>query len=215
MIDLATFLLFLLAVLTLFLSPGPNMAFVMSHGMAYGPRGGLAAAIGIGSADVVLTALTATGVTAMVFAWSASFDVLRVAGAAYLMWLAIKTLLSPANPLAPGSSTANLTFHSIVKNSMLGSLLNPKALLFFTVFLPQFVNPAEGSIALQLVTLGLVLSAVLVVLNTLLGAFSGRLGTLVQRHPRAIGFQKWLLGSVLAALAVRMFLTERPLGPSA
>ena len=151
MIDSATFLLFLLAVLTLFLSPGPNMAFVMSHGMAYGPRGGLAAAVGIGSADVVLTALTATGVTAMVFAWSASFDVLRIVGAAYLLWLAIKTLRSPTNALARRSSTTNLAFHSIAKNAMLGSLLNPKALLFFTVFLPQFVNPAKGHIALQLV----------------------------------------------------------------
>ena len=215
MIDLATFLLFLLAVLTLFLSPGPNMAFVMSHGMAYGPRGGLAAAIGIGSADVVLTALTATGVTAMVFAWSASFDVLRVAGAAYLMWLAIKTLRSPATALTSLKGNANLAFHTIAKNAMLGSLLNPKALLFFMVFLPQFVNTAKGHVALQLVILGLVLSAASVIFNTLLGAFSGRLGTLVQRHPRAATFQKWLLGSVLAALAVRMFLTERPLGPSA
>ena len=64
MIDATTFVLFLIAVLTLFVSPGPNMAFVMSHGMSFGLRGGLAAAIGIGSADVVLTALTATGVRA-------------------------------------------------------------------------------------------------------------------------------------------------------
>jgi threonine/homoserine/homoserine lactone efflux protein len=212
MISTTTFLLFLLAVLTLFLSPGPNMAFVMSHGMAYGSRGGLAAAIGIGSADVVLTVLTATGVTAMVFAWSASFDVLRIAGAAYLMWLAIKTLRSPTAAPAPGGSTANMAFHKIVRNAMLGSLLNPKALLFFMVFLPQFVDPSKGSIATQLVTLGLVLSAASVVFNTALGAFSGQLGTLVQRHPRAATFQKWLLGGVLAALAVRMFLTERPLG---
>ena len=192
MIDLATFLLFLLAVLTLFLSPGPNMAFVTSHGMAYGPRGGLAAAIGIGSADVVLTILTATGVTAMVFAWSASFDVLRVAGAAYLMWLAIKTLRSPATALTPLKSNANLAFYTIAKNAMLGSLLNPKALLFFMVFLPQFVSPAKGHVALQVVILGLVLSAASVIFNTLLGAFSGRLGTLAQRHPRAATFQKWL-----------------------
>jgi threonine/homoserine/homoserine lactone efflux protein len=212
MIDAATLLLFLLAVLTLFLSPGPNMAFVMSHGMAYGSRGGLAAAIGIGSADVVLTILTATGVTAMVFAWSASFDVLRIAGAAYLMWLAIKTLGSPTAAIVPGNSTANMAFHKIVRNAMLGSLLNPKALLFFMVFLPQFVDPSKGSIATQLVTLGLVLSAASVVFNTTLGAFSGQLGALVHRHPRAATFQKWLLSGVLAALAVRMFLTERPLG---
>lgn len=212
MIDTSTFLLFLLAVLTLFLSPGPNMAFVMSHGMAYGPRGGLAAAIGIGSADVVLTALTATGVTAMVFAWSASFDVLCIAGAAYLMWLAIKTLGSPMSALMPGNRTADMALHKIARNAMLNSLLNPKALLFFMVFLPQFVDLSKGNIATQLVILGLALSAASVVFNTTLGAFSGQLGTLVQRHPRAATFQKWLLGSVLAALAVRMFLTERPVG---
>lgn len=212
MIDPSTFLLFLLAVLTLFLSPGPNMAFVMSHGMAYGPRGGLAAAVGIGSADVVLTALTATGVTAMVFAWGPSFDVLRIAGATYLFWLAVKTWRAPANAVATGGSPANLAFTTIAKNAMLGSLLNPKALLFFTVFLPQFVNPDKGHIALQLVTLGLVLSVASVVFNTTLGSFSGRLGNLVQRHPRAAIFQKWLLGGVLAGLAMRMFLTERPSG---
>ena len=217
MIDFATFLLFLLAVLTLFLSPGPNMAFVMSHGMAYGPRGGLAAAIGIGSADVVLSVLTATGVTAMVFAWSASFDVLRVLGAAYLLWLAIKTVRSPAHTLVAdvsGSSpsTANLAFRTIAKNAMLGSLLNPKALLFFMVFLPQFVNPAAGHIALQLLVLGLTLSAASVVFNWTLGSFSGQLGKLLQRHPRTATFQKWLMGCVLAALAIRMFLTERPAG---
>ena len=138
MIETPTFLVFLLAVLTLFLSPGPNMAFVMSHGMAYGPRGGLAAALGIGSADVVLTALTATGVTAMMFAWSASFDVLRIAGAVYLLWLAINALRSPDHALMSRDSMANLSFVRIMRNAMLGSLLNPKALLFFTVFLDYY-----------------------------------------------------------------------------
>ena len=211
MIDLATLSLFLLAVLTLFLSPGPNLAFVMSHGMAYGPRGGLAAAIGIASADVVLTGLTASGVTAMVFAWSTSFDVLRITGAVYLMWLAYKTLSFPANALASHSSTAGLAFHQIAKNAMLGSLLNPKALLFFIVFLPQFVDPSKGNIAAQLVMLGLTLSAASVIFNWTLGSFSGQLGKLLRRHPRAATVQKWLLAGVLAVLAIRMFLTERPL----
>ena len=210
MIDATTFVLFLIAVLTLFVSPGPNMAFVMSHGMSFGLRGGLAAAIGIGSADVVLTALTATGVTAMVFAWSPAFDVLRIAGAAYLLRLAVNTLRSPAGAVTTKSGTAYLAFHKIARDAMLGSLLNPKALLFFMVFLPQFVDPAKGSIAAQLITLGLILSAASVVFNTLLGAFSGQLGMLLQRNPRAATLQKWLLGGVLAALAVRMFLAERP-----
>lgn len=212
MIDTSGLLLFLLAVLTLFLSPGPNMAFVMTHGVAWGARGGLAAAIGIASADIVLTALTATGVTAMVFAWSASFDMLRIAGAAYLMWLAIQALRLPAAAPMPCNRTAHRAFHKIARNAMVGSLLNPKALLFFMVFLPQFVDPSKGSITTQLIILGLLLSAASVVFNTTLGALSGQLGKLVQRHPCAAIFQKWLLGSVLAALAVRMFLTERPSG---
>ena len=124
MIDAGTFLLFFLTVLTLFLSPGPKMAFVVSHGMAYGLHGGLAAALGSNSADVVLTAMTAAGVTAMVFSWSASFNVLRIAGAGYLMWLATKTLRSPAHASERESSEANLAFHKIAKNAMIGSLLN-------------------------------------------------------------------------------------------
>jgi threonine/homoserine/homoserine lactone efflux protein len=211
MIASSTFLLFMLTVLTLFLSPGPNMAFVMSHGMAHGPRGGLAAAIGIGVADLVLTALTTTGVTAMVFAWSAAFDLLRLAGAAYLMWLAYQALRPPIQAPAASSRTAHSSFHGIAKSAMLGSLLNPKALLFFSVFLPQFVDPAKGHIGWQLMMLGLALSAASVVFHTTLGTFSGQLGLLVQRHPRAASVQQWLLGGVLAALAVRLFLTERPL----
>jgi threonine/homoserine/homoserine lactone efflux protein len=77
MVDFSTLGLFLLAVLTLFLSPGPNRAFVLSHGIAHGPRGGCAAAAGIACADLVLTALTATGITALAAAWPPSFDVTR------------------------------------------------------------------------------------------------------------------------------------------
>ena len=94
MISLATLALFLLAVLALFLSPGPNMAFVLSHGVAHGPRGGFAAALGISSADLVHTLFAATGVTALVAAWPPSFDLLRYAGALYLLWLAWQALRS-------------------------------------------------------------------------------------------------------------------------
>src|SRR6478672_12674135 len=96
MIDPGTLSLFLLAVLALFLSPGPNMAFVLSHGVAHGPRGGIAAALGIGAADLVHTLCAATGVTALVAAWPPAFDVLRYVGAAYLLWLAWQAFRSPA-----------------------------------------------------------------------------------------------------------------------
>ena len=90
MIDAGTLLAFVVAVLLLFLSPGPNMFFVLSHGS----RGGLSAAFGIVAADNGLTVLTATAVTALIAALPASFDVLRIAGALYLLWLAFQAIRS-------------------------------------------------------------------------------------------------------------------------
>jgi threonine/homoserine/homoserine lactone efflux protein len=208
MITLTTLVLFSVAVVTLLLSPGPNMAFVLSHGVACGRRGGLAAAGGIALADVLLTLLTATGVTAVVAAWPPSFDVLRYAGAAYLLWLAFKALR------ADGAMVLNQatlpTSRKVFSMAMLNCLLNPKALLFFMVFLPQFVNPQAGSISMQIMLLGVWLTFIAFVFHVLLGAFAGQIGQLLQRHPRAAVAQRWVLASVLGALALRLLFIERP-----
>lgn len=171
MIDLATLAVFSGAVLLLLLSPGPNMAFVISHGVTHGWRGGMASALGIGVADVLLTALTATGVTALVASWPPSFDVIRYAGVVYLLWLVFKTLQK-----SPGSDAAHINrvpLGRVFLQAMLNSLLNPKALLFFLVFLPQFLRPEAGAIAVQLMVLGGVLTLIAAVFHMLLGIFGG------------------------------------------
>ena len=214
MISLATLALFLLAVLALFLSPGPNMAFVLSHGVAHGPRGGFAAALGISSADLVHTLFAATGVTALVAAWPPSFDLLRYAGALYLLWLAVQALRSRSG-LPTGARAQPSAFARIVRMAFLNNLVNPKALLFFMVFLPQFVDPARGSVPLQLVQLGVMLSAAALAFNTLLGACSGQVGRWLQRRPGAEKFQRGLLALVMVSLAIRLLLLDRPAVPSA
>jgi threonine/homoserine/homoserine lactone efflux protein len=208
MIGLATLSLFLLAVLALFLSPGPNMAFVLSHGVAHGPRGGFAAALGISAADLVHTLFAATGVTALVAAWPPSFDVLRYAGALYLAWLAVQALRSGG--LRMGAPAQTVGFGRIVRMALLNNLVNPKALLFFMVFLPQFVDPASGSVPLQLVQLGAVLSMAALAFNTALGACSGQVGRWLQRRPGAARFQSGLLAAVMLGLAVRLLFLDRP-----
>jgi threonine/homoserine/homoserine lactone efflux protein len=214
MISPATLALFLLAVLALFLSPGPNMAFVLSHGVAHGPRGGFAAALGISSADLVHTLFAATGVTALVAAWPPSFDLLRYAGALYLLWLAAQALRSNGGPPA-GPRAQTSAFARIVRMAFLNNLVNPKALLFFMVFLPQFVDPSRGSVPLQLVQLGVMLSAAALAFNTLLGACSGQVGRWLQRRPGAEKFQRDLLALVMVGLAIRLLLLDRPAVPSA
>lgn len=207
--DLSTLSIFLGAVLLLLLSPGPNMAFVISHGAAYGWRGGVASGLWIGAADIGLTLLTATGVTAVVASWPPAFDLLRYAGVAYLLWLAWKALAG--NGALNLVDAVRVPLSTVFVRALCNSLLNPKALLFFMVFLPQFVRPDHGSIALQLVVLGLLLTLVSGIFHTSLGIF----GALLARSfsgttARFARLQSWLLAAVLLALALRLALLARP-----
>lgn len=208
MIDTSTLLLFSTAVMMLLLSPGPNMAFVLAHGAAHGWRGGMAVALGIAVADLVLTVLTASGVTAAIHAWPLSFELIRYAGAAYLLWMAWQAWRQPGRLGA--ASSLQRSWGSVAMRAMLNSLLNPKALLFFVVFLPQFVDPLKGQVAGQLLVLGGVLTAIAVVFHALLGATGGMLQRFLARHASAAAVQSRGLALVLALLAVRLAVMSRP-----
>ncbi|MEJ8852119.1 LysE family translocator [Variovorax rhizosphaerae] len=208
MIDLATWSLFGVAVLALFASPGPNMAFVLSHGVAHGPRGGFAAALGISAADLVHTLCAATGVTALVAAWAPAFHLLRWLGALYLLWLAWQALRN--GTALPHDSTRDGGFGRIVRQAWLNNLVNPKALLFFMVFLPQFVDPARGPVTVQLLMLGVVLALAALLFNTLLGACSGQVGRWLRRGPKPSAWPGRMLAAVMLGLAVRLLLLDRP-----
>ncbi|MHA6576664.1 LysE family translocator [Pseudomonas yamanorum] len=208
MIDLATLAVFSGAVLLLLLSPGPNMAFVISHGVTYGWRGGVASGLGISVADLLLTALTATGVTALVASWPPAFDLIRYAGVLYLLWLVFKTLQK--TPALDPAHVTRVPLGRVFVRAMLNSLLNPKALLFFMVFLPQFVSPKAGPIALQLVVLGIILTLISGVFHAVLGIFGGALSRFFAGKSGSAGLQKWGLASVLMVLAIRLALMSRP-----
>ncbi|SHM51621.1 Threonine/homoserine/homoserine lactone efflux protein [Pseudomonas asturiensis] len=206
--DLQTIAVFSGAIILLLLSPGPNMAFALSHAMAYGWRGALAVALGIALADSLLTLLTATGVSGLVAAWPPSFDIIRYCGAAYLLWMAYKTLRSGS--LTQGTARQGVSMKAVFWHATLNSLLNPKALLFFIVFLPQFVKPEAGSIAQQLLILGLWLTFLALIFHVLLGVFAHSLGRLFSANGRFPMLQSGLLAGVLTLLAVRLMVMSRP-----
>jgi threonine/homoserine/homoserine lactone efflux protein len=203
-----TLLLFSAAVLAMLVAPGPNMAYVLAHGLADGPRAGVAAALGIFVADLVLLAVTALGLSALIMSWPASFDVLRIAGALYLLWLAWQALRASA---APGRDGVRVqpTLAQVLRRACANGLLNPKALLFFLVFLPQFVDPALGHVSAQLAVLGAVLSVEALAFHALLGVASGSIGRRVSsaRAQRVFGR---VLGLVFLGLALRLLLMDRP-----
>ncbi|WP_347906235.1 LysE family translocator [Pseudomonas purpurea] len=208
MVDLTSLSMFIGAVLLLLMSPGPNMAFVISHGVRYGWRGGVASGIGIGVADLLLTVLTATGVTAIIAGWPPAFDLIRYAGVLYLLWLAFKALQRPVSDIV--SQAPLVPLKTVLVRALLNSVLNPKAVLFFMVFLPQFVRPEEGAVAFQLINLGVVLTLVSVVFHTLLGVFGGALSRCFSASSRFSRAQARVLAVVLLVLALRLALMARP-----
>lgn len=208
MISSETLGLFLLSVSLLLLSPGPNMAFLLSYSTLQGPRGACAVAIGIALADVMLTLLTAGGVTAMLLAWPPMFDGLRLAGAAYLLWLAYKAWRSGG--LMALAVVPQRSGRDIVRMAMLNSLLNPKALLFFMVFLPQFVDARLGQVGWQLCQLGGVLTVLAFVFHAVLGSLAASVSGWLVRQPGFAVWQGRVLAVVLLGLATRLLLMQRP-----
>ena len=204
----STLLLFSAAVLGLLLSPGPNMAFLLSHSLSHGMRGGLAVAAGIFIADLAMTALTAAGIAAMAAAWAPSFDILRYAGAVYLGWLAVHALRRRGATEVDGSESA--PSWTILRSAAINSLLNPKTWLFFLVFLPQFVQPARGDVTLQLLVLGAWLSVIACAFHASLGVFSGGISGFVSGNAALARWTGGLQATVLLGLAVRLLFLDRP-----
>ena len=207
--DATNLYLFIVAALLLLIVPGPTMAIVSSHAVAHGWRAGLAAALGISLADVLMTVMVSAGLGALVMSWAPAFDLLRWAGACYLMWLAWLALKTP--PADTDTQATQAPFRKIFARATLNSLLNPKALLFFMVFLPQFVTVGASSVTSQLMFLGLLLALIALIFHSLLGFCAGRLHGrlrkgLISKRLGAYGF-----AAVMTALAARLLVLNRPL----
>ena len=206
--DATNLYLFIVAALLLLIVPGPNMAIVTSHAVAHGWRAGLAAALGITLADMLMTVLVSAGLGALVMSWAPAFDLLRWAGACYLMWLAWQALKAPPSDTDTQPTQASL--RKILARATLNSLLNPKALLFFMVFLPQFVTVGTSSVTLQLMFLGVLLALIALVFHSLLGFCAGQLHARLRKGliPKRLG--AYGFAAVMAALAARLVFLNRP-----
>ncbi|WP_339532601.1 LysE family translocator [Pseudomonas mucidolens] len=206
--DSTNLYLFIVAALLLLIVPGPNMAIVTSHAVTHGWRAGLAAALGITLADVLMTVMVSAGLGALVMSWAPAFDVLRWAGAGYLMWLAWQALRTPPSDTETQPTQASL--RKILVRATLNSLLNPKALLFFMVFLPQFVSVGTSSVTLQLMFLGLLLALIALVFHSLLGFCAGRLHTSLRKGSIHKRLGSYCFAAVMTVLAARLLLLSRP-----
>jgi threonine/homoserine/homoserine lactone efflux protein len=209
MITLATLLGFAGVALALVLTPGPNMAYLISRSICQGRAAGFISLLGVLAGFLVYMLLAAAGITAVVMAVPFAYDTLRLAGAAYLAWLAW-------NAVRPGGSSPferrTLSIDSPLKLFSMGlmtNLLNPKIALLYLALLPQFVDPSHGSVLVQSVILGLVQMSVSGMVNGCIVFAAGAIATFLGTRPTWARLQRWLMATVLGLLAVRMAVASR------
>lgn len=199
---------FALLALGMVLTPGPNMLYLVSRSICQGRRAGLVSLAGVACGFLFYMLAAALGITALVFAVPYAYDVLRLAGAAYLAWLAWQALRpggsSPFQPRAlPPDSPRRLFAMGLLTN-----LLNPKVALLYLSLLPQFIDP-RGDVLSQSLVLGAVQIAISVSVNAVIALAAGSIAGFLGTRPRWLVAQRYVMGTVLGALALRMAVDTR------
>ena len=210
------FATYLVAACVVIAAPGPDSLNTLAIGMARGRREAVAYAGGVGIGCMTHTLWAVLGVSALVAASEALFNLVKLAGVAYLLWLGVQALrarggLAPPTAGAAGGAPAAAVSSSRRRfmQGVLTNALNPKVMLFFMAFLPQFADPALGAVGAQMAVMGLTFAVITTVAYALLGASAGRVGERLLGRP---GFALWLnraTGLLFIALALRLLLTER------
>ena len=197
---------FIGALAVVYALPGPDMALVLQTSGTRGFRHGLAVAAGLATARATHVTLSALGVAALLRSAPWLYDGVRIAGSLYLSYVAIQIFRSPAFGLEAASGHTASTLRSAYAKGILSSILNPKALLFCSVLLPQFVRPETGPVWSQVVELGVVLVVVGVAFDLTLAAGAVRISGWLRRHPKAQTVQRWTFSAALLAFAARLSL---------
>ncbi|TDF82360.1 LysE family translocator [Pseudomonas sp. H9] len=203
--------LYLLALAMIFLMPGPDMILLLHIGAGQGRRAALATALGLAIARGCHVALAALGLATLFKVTPWTFDVVRIAGSGYLLWMGAQLFKADALVSSPGAGrlpqTASL--RTAIQRGVLTNLLNPKALLFCSVLLPQFINPQAASVTTQFAMLGVVLVAVGLVFDSSYALAGTWIGRWLERSQTAQRIQRWLFGGLLIGFATRLAFMQQ------
>jgi threonine/homoserine/homoserine lactone efflux protein len=198
---------FLVAAALITLAPGPDNLMVLGLGMAQGRRAGLAFGLGCALGCLNHTLLAALGVSALIAATPLAFTVLKILGGAYLIWLGIAALRNARRPAAIGQA-ATKPARVLFVQGLLANAINPKVILFFLAFLPQFVAPERGHAAWQTAQLGLLFTLQALLIFGAIGWYAGTLGERLARHPAIATWLDRIAGSIFIALGLRLLVAR-------
>ena len=199
--------LFIAAAALLTVAPGPDIIYVLTRGIAQGRSAGIAAALGFATGCIFHTVLAAVGIAALIRSSPLAFDLVRYAGAAYLVWIGIQALRHRSSFAIEGSDGSK-ALALIYKQSVLGNMLNPKVTLFFLAFLPQFVDAAAGNVGLQMAMLGAIFMVQTAIIFGAVAIFAGWIGAWMRARPVIGERLNVIAGVIFIALGIRVALPE-------
>lgn len=200
--------LYVVAVFLAMIAPGPDMLFVLAAGMRGGARGGLLATLGVATSEVVQIAAVAAGLSALFAEAPTAFAVLRLCGAAYLLYLGVQAFRSArsGSPLNSETETSRADGRYAYVRGLVTNMVNPKSVTFVVALLPQFVDRSIGNVPLQFGVLGAIFVAFELAIDGTVGLGAGRIGSWLSRRRRARQALDAGSGTIMIALAGRLAL---------
>lgn len=201
---------FVLAALALCLVPGPDMLFVLTNSLARGARAGLLCSTGIALAMVVHTTAAILGLSLLFERSVWAFEVVRYAGAAYLLWLGVRALRGSGGGIGDDPGEVALPALAALRRGFLTNLLNPKVVVFFAAFFPQFVSPENGPVVPQFVFLGALFTALGFLADAAVALASGKARSVLLGKPGVGRLSERISGVVFVGLGVYLLFQERP-----
>jgi threonine/homoserine/homoserine lactone efflux protein len=203
--------LYLLALSMIFLMPGPDMILLLQTGAKQGRTAAMATALGLALARACHVTLTALGLATMFKALPWTFDIVKYAGAAYLLWIGLHMFKSrpQSSPAVLEKPVASSSMKVAFRRGLLTNLLNPKALMFSSILLPQFIEPSRSSVWEQFAVLGIILVITGLVFDSIFATASAWVGRWLNRSVLAQRIQQWLFGTLLIGFSVRLALVQQ------
>jgi len=206
---LANHLQFALVALAMVLTPGPNMIYLISRSICQGRAAGLISLGGIALGFAVYLMCAALGLTAIFLSVPLAYDVLRIAGVIYLLYLAWQALKPGGRSPFQVRDLPQDSPRRLFGMGLFTSLLNPKIAILYVSLLPQFIRPEQGSVLVQSLVLGSTQIAISLSVNAVIVLMAGSVAAFFATRPTWQVVQRWLMGTVLAGLAVRMAVESR------
>jgi threonine/homoserine/homoserine lactone efflux protein len=206
--DYTTLLAFTAAALVLALTPGPDMTLFMSKTLTQGRRAGLAAVLVATCGLVVHTVLAAIGVSALLSASTVAFAVLKIVGAAYLIWLAVQAVRSGSSLALQAASTKRQPFHRVWLQALGINILNPKIVLFFVTFLPQFVSATDPHATGKLMFLGFYFVALGMPICTAMVLGASAFARFLKTSPKFMRAFDWAFAGIMGTFAMKLLVAK-------